>query len=74
MVPASITNRQRECLRWIAAGKTRKDIAAILSISYETVREHLENALHRLDCATTAQAAVKAYRLGLIDVPGGNFG
>lgn len=63
----SLTGRQRDCLKWVAQGKSSTDIASILEISRNTVDEHLANACDRLGVRTRLQAALIASRLGLID-------
>ncbi|WP_404383983.1 LuxR family transcriptional regulator [Caenispirillum salinarum] len=62
-----LTPRERECVRWLAAGKTGTEIADILHISNLTVTQHLKSAMRKLQCATRAQLAVRAVALGLAD-------
>lgn len=62
----NLTTRELECLRWIALGKGATDIAAILQISPHTARGYLKSARFKLDCVTSAQAATKAVKLGLV--------
>ncbi len=64
--PGLLSNREAECLRWSAQGKTLRDTAAILGLSERTVRFHLENARHKLDALNTRHAAAIAMRAGLI--------
>ena len=40
----ALTPRQVEVLRWVAAGKSDRQVAAILGTSVRTVQKHLENA------------------------------
>lgn len=54
-----LTKRQREVLRWIADGKSVRDIAAILELNPATVEKHLRLARENLDVETTAQAVTK---------------
>ncbi len=49
-----------EVIRWVAAGKTYRDIAAILSIPYGTVRYHLNRARRRNRFETVIQLIVRA--------------
>jgi DNA-binding CsgD family transcriptional regulator len=49
---ADLTDRQREIARWVAAGKTNPEIAAILGISARTVQKHLEHIFERLAVPT----------------------
>ena len=62
----SLTHRERECLQWIAAGKSDWEIGCILSISEKTVNTHVEHAKHKLGATTRAQAVVMALRCGAV--------
>jgi DNA-binding CsgD family transcriptional regulator len=44
----SLTEREAEILRWVARGKTNREIASILCVSPHTVRKHLEHAYEKL--------------------------
>lgn len=44
---APLTDRQRECLIWVARGKTDWEIAQILGIAHHTVVMHLKHARDR---------------------------
>nr|WP_153918018.1 PA1136 family autoinducer-binding transcriptional regulator [Pseudomonas sp. JG-B] len=59
-----LSEREREVLAWIAAGKRQADIAATLGLSERTVENHLRSARRRLGVATTAQAISFAIRNG----------
>ena len=59
-----LTEREMECLRWAAAGKSDWEIGAILLISSKTVNYHIENAKRKFGVATRVQAIVAALRLG----------
>ncbi|RMF78592.1 MAG: LuxR family transcriptional regulator [Planctomycetota bacterium] len=43
-----LTPRQAEIARWVAAGKTNREIAVVLQISSQTVKKHVENILGRI--------------------------
>lgn len=58
--------RERECLLWTARGKTAWEIAAILSLSQETVVHYLKSAGTKLSVHNKTHAVVKAILLGLI--------
>lgn len=60
--------REREVLRWAAAGKTMTGIAELLSISQRTVFFHMSNARRKLGAANSRHAISKALSLGLIEV------
>ncbi len=55
-----LTWREREVLRWVAAGKTDRDIAAILTISHRTVHKHLQSVYSKLGVETRTAAAMRA--------------
>lgn len=59
-----LTERELECLRWAAAGKSDWEIGQILLISAKTVNYHIENAKRKFGVATRVQAIVAALRLG----------
>lgn len=55
-----LTPREAEVLGWVARGKTNTEIAAVLFISPQTVRKHLENIFEKLDVRTRTAAAAYA--------------
>ena len=59
-----MTERELECLRWAAAGKSDWEIGQILLISAKTVNYHIENAKRKFGVATRVQAIVCALRYG----------
>lgn len=60
---AILTKRERECLTWVAQGKTNWDIAELMGISERTVQYHVDNACKKLDVPGRLQAVVRAARL-----------
>jgi DNA-binding CsgD family transcriptional regulator len=56
-----LTRRETEILRWIADGKTTREIAAILVVSPHTVRKHIEHILEKLDVRTRSAAVARAF-------------
>ena len=69
--PASLTERQIECVRLAGQGKTDWEIGEILMISAKTVNFHVEGAKRKLGTPTRTHAAILAVHLGLIDPPPG---
>jgi len=65
----SLTGREIEVLRLVAAGQSNREIAAALVISPKTASVHVSNILAKLAAATRTEAAVKAHELGLLDIP-----
>jgi DNA-binding NarL/FixJ family response regulator len=63
---SALTQREGEVLRQLAYGLTNKQIAETLSISYETVKEHVQHLLRKLGVSDRTQAAVWAVRKELI--------
>jgi LuxR family transcriptional regulator len=61
-----LTKRERECLQWIAEGKTSADIGRILGRSEETVRLHVKSAMRKLGASSRAQAVFAALSAGAI--------
>jgi DNA-binding CsgD family transcriptional regulator len=55
-----LTRREREVLRWVGAGKTDRDIAAILGCSHRTVQKHLERVYATLGVETRTAAVMRA--------------
>jgi len=62
----SLTPREREIMRWVAAGKTDDEIGEILLISHGTVTTHVENAKLKLNATRRTYAVVQALRFGEI--------
>jgi DNA-binding CsgD family transcriptional regulator len=54
--------RERECLKWVAAGKTDWEISQILAISEQTAHSYVQSALAKLGARTRAQAVALALR------------
>jgi DNA-binding NarL/FixJ family response regulator len=65
-VEVPLTQRESEVLRQLALGLTNKEIAQALSISYETVKEHVQHILRKIGVSDRTQAAVWAVRKGLV--------
>lgn len=59
--------REREVLRWLAAGQSNGEIAARLQVSPETVKTHVSHVLGKLGVPNRQQAALMAVRLDLLD-------
>jgi DNA-binding CsgD family transcriptional regulator len=55
----ALTERERECLEWVAAGKTDWEIGRILSISANTVKFHVSGARDKLGARSRAQAVAR---------------
>jgi DNA-binding CsgD family transcriptional regulator len=56
----ALTAREREILEWVAAGKTNRDVAAIVGARPRTVEKHLERIYEKLGVETRTAAAARA--------------
>lgn len=63
---SALSARQREVLKWTAAGKTAWETGRILAISEGTVRRHLQDAAHTLNAVNKAHAVAMALEFGWI--------
>lgn len=61
-----LSDRQRECLLWVARGKTAAETAIILGISPETVVQHLKMARERYNVHSKQALVIAALFDGLI--------
>jgi LuxR family quorum-sensing system transcriptional regulator SolR len=65
--PPTLTEREREVLRWTADGKTSSEVSDILLVSENTVNFHVKNAVAKLQTANKTAAVVRAAMLGLLN-------
>lgn len=56
----ALTARECEVLRWLAAGKTDRDIGQILAISVRTVHKHTQRIYAKLGVETRTAAVMRA--------------
>lgn len=63
---SALTQRESQVLRHLALGLSNKEIGRSLSISVDTVKEHVQHLLRKIDAADRTQAAVWAVRKGLV--------
>jgi predicted ATPase/class 3 adenylate cyclase/DNA-binding CsgD family transcriptional regulator len=61
----SLTRREVDVLRLVAAGKTNREIAADLVLSENTVARHMANIFNKAGLSTRSAAAAFALRAGL---------
>jgi DNA-binding CsgD family transcriptional regulator len=64
--PPVLTEREQQCLRWSASGKTSDEIGTILGISKNTVYFHLKKAASKFEVYGTRHAISRAMELKLI--------
>jgi two-component system, NarL family, response regulator LiaR len=61
-----LTNRELEILKLIAQGMTNQELMTHLVISEHTVKGHVSNILSKLHLADRTQAAIFAWREGIV--------
>jgi DNA-binding NarL/FixJ family response regulator len=64
---ATLTDRERQILNMVVAGKTNKEMAQLLFISPKTVDKHRTSLMNKLDVHSVAQLMARALKDGLID-------
>ena len=61
-----LTGREKEILEAMVQGKTKKEIAAMLDLSFHTVDSHLRNIYQKLEVNTRTGAVAKALKEKLV--------
>lgn len=64
----SLTDRELQCLRWAARGKSSKQVGTLLGCTEATVNFHLGNARRKLRAPTRQAAVVMAIQSGQLVV------
>ncbi|GAB3342058.1 response regulator transcription factor [Micromonospora halotolerans] len=64
---AGLTQREREVLVQVAAGRSNAELAHVLHISRATAKTHVSNLLSKLDARDRVQLVVLAYESGLVN-------
>lgn len=57
---ATLSEREKECLRWAADGKTSWEIARLFNISERTVNFHFDNTVTKLKASNRQHAVARA--------------
>jgi len=65
-VVAPLTNRETQILTYIAEGNSNKEIAHILEISEQTIKNHVSAILRKLNANDRAHAVALALHSGWI--------
>lgn len=61
-----LTDRERECLIWLAEGKTTWEIAQILKVKESTINNHLTQASNKLHTNNRAHTVAKAIAMKFV--------
>jgi len=62
-----LTNQEQVILHFIAAGLSRKEIAAQLVVSLNTIKTHTQNLYGKLQAHSRKQAISRAQQFGLLN-------
>ncbi|GAA6153684.1 response regulator transcription factor [Pseudoteredinibacter isoporae] len=62
-----LSDKERQILRYIAAGFSNKEIAGAVFLSEGTVKNHISTILQKMEARDRTQAVVKALRWKLLD-------
>lgn len=69
-----LTRREREVLAVVAGGASNRDVAAQLTITEQSVKNHVRNILAKLHARNRTEAAAIAHRLGIAEDEGRSAG
>ena len=64
-----LTERERQVAILIAQGRSNREIAGTLVISYRTVETHIANIMFKMSCTSRSQVAAWAVEKGLMKPP-----
>ncbi len=67
-----LTARELEILKLVAQGKANKEIGEILSLSENTVKNHIKSILSKLNAKDRTHAVTEALKRGLFQLGRGN--
>jgi DNA-binding NarL/FixJ family response regulator len=63
-----LTDREREIVTLLAAGRTNKELATELFLSPNTIRNHLHRIGRKLDAGSRLDIVIRAVQLGLVEI------
>jgi DNA-binding CsgD family transcriptional regulator len=66
----TLSERELECLTWVALGKTDSEIGELIGRSSSTARFHVDSAVEKLGVNNRTRAAAVASQLGMIRAVG----
>ncbi len=67
-IGATLTERERETLNLLASARTAEQIAAELTVTIHTVRNHIRSILTKLHASSQLEAVIIAAGAELIDI------
>jgi DNA-binding NarL/FixJ family response regulator len=68
MPDSDLSQRERQVLELLVAGKSNKGIGELLGITEATVKSHVSAILMRLNAEDRTQAVVSALQRGLVHI------
>ena len=69
-----LTDRERQILRLLAAGRTNREIGPEIGLRTSTVKNQVARILSNLNVSDRTQAAVRAVELGIVESTAGKSG
>ncbi len=64
----SLSPREIEVMQWLCAGKTNWEIAQVLNLSEQTVKNHVKRIIKKLDVSSRQHAVAKALQMRIITI------
>lgn len=64
--PGPLTDREAECLLWVARGKTSWEAGRIMGITEQTANAHILAAGRKLDACNRVHLVAKAFVAGIL--------
>lgn len=61
-----LSRRERECLDFVAQGLGNREIAGVLGLSVDTVKEHIQGLFQKLSVNNRVQAVTRGYALAYL--------
>ncbi len=65
-IASPLSVREKECLSWVAEGKTTEEVAMILGVSANTINAYIAKAIQKVAATNRAMAIATAIRAGMI--------
>ena len=62
----TLSEREVEVLTWITRGKPNREIASLMTVSENTVKNHVRNIMSKLQVSSRTEAAMHAVRENLV--------